>query len=235
VQLLWLGPAVVSGALVSLFAGRTFTELIDTPANVQPDWRPFLRSLYYLVPLGLLIGLLWLLASLAMLHLVVQAAVGRPPSVRHALRTAGPRVPPYIGWGLLGGLVTVVGFFCCIVPGYYVSIVLLILPTVVLLERGRGVARCFQLFHAKPGAALARVATIIGLGIAASIVQQVFISMVSAPFSADQIAWGAFFVVTTIAIVLSAASQVVLAPMYVTSYADMRARHEPFSTAYLTA
>ncbi|GAB1645509.1 hypothetical protein [Krasilnikovia sp. MM14-A1259] len=237
VQLLWVGPVVVAGTLASFFLGSTFTDVVNTPADVQPDWHPLLRSLYFLVPLGLLLGLLGALASLAMAHLVVQAAVGRPPSVRHALRHAGPRVPAYIGWGLLGGLLTMVGFVCCILPGYYVAIVVMILPTVVLLERGRAVARCFRLFHASPGAALARLATMIGLGIAIGIVQQVILGIVTAPlgsFSTDRMAGVAFLAVMTLGVVLSAMSQVVLAPMNVTAYADMRARHEPFSTAYLT-
>ncbi|BFU43945.1 hypothetical protein [Krasilnikovia sp. MM14-A1004] len=236
VQLLWAGPIVVAGVLASVFHPSTFTHLSEPSAEVQPDWRPLVRSLYYLVPIGVLIGLLGLLASLATLHLVVQAAVGRPPSVRHALRTAGPRVPAYIGWGLLGGLLTMAGFVCCILPGYYVSTVVLILPTVVLLERGRAVARCFRLFHARPGDALARLATIIGLTIAISVVEQAFVLIVIAllgPFSTDLTAGAAFLAGSIIAIAFSAASQVVLAPMNVTAYADMRARHEPFSTAHL--
>ena len=35
--------------------------------------------------------------------------------------------------------------------------------------------------------------------------------------------------------VFSVASSVILAPMLLTAYADMRARHEPFSTAYLVS
>ncbi len=237
VQLLWAGGLLVSGALVIVLMSPTFTELTNTPANGQPDWRPLVRSLYYLIPISLLIGLIGLLSSLATLHLVVQAAVGRPLSVRHALRTAGPRIPAYIGWGLIGGLLSLVGFVCCILPGYYVTTVMLILPTVVLLERGRAATRCFQLFHARPGDALARLATMIGIAIAIGIVQQVFVTSVAAMFglfSTDGITWPTLVAISTITVVFSAASNIVIAPMHVTAYADMRARHEPFSTADLT-
>ncbi|WP_433828621.1 hypothetical protein ACQP2E_04575 [Actinoplanes sp. CA-015351] len=63
-----------------------------------------------------------------------------------------------------------------------------------LVQRGAGIGRCFQLFHADFGASIARVATV--YGIALGVV-------------------GTAFLVTT--------------------YADMRARRESFSTAYLMA
>ncbi len=238
VQLVWVVPLIAGGGLVSFMVSDTFTDLANTPPDVQPDLHPLLRLLFLLIPLALLTGLLSLLASLATLHLVVQAALGRPLSVRLALSTARPRVLAYIGWGFVGGLLTLAAFFCCVLPAYYVSTVLLILPTVVLLERGGAIARCFRLFHGRLGDALARLATMVGVGIAVGIVQQAVVSVVALPlglFSTDGISGIGLFAVATLGALLSGVSHVLLAPMKVTTYADMRARYEPFSTVYLTA
>lgn len=237
IQAIWVIPTIIVAGIAGSVVKDSVTDLTNTPQDVQPDWRPFVRSLFYLLPIGLLAGLLALVASLATLHLVVRAALGRPLSVRLALHTAVRRLPMYIGWGFLGGLLTLVGTLCCFLPGYYVTAVLTILPTVVLLERGRALARCFELFHARLGDALARLATMFGLSFAVGLAEQVLFTITGAPFSpftADGLPSAAtFFGLAAVTVVLSGASQVVLAPMQVTAYADMRARHEPFSTAYL--
>jgi hypothetical protein len=139
---------------------------------------------------------------------------------------------------LVGFLLTLLGFVCCILPGYYVRMVVMILPTVVLLERGGALGRCFRLFHARLGDALARLFTMIGVGMVISFAGQVFIGILGTPFdlvSGDGISWAATFSLSAAVLVLYGFAEVVLAPMNVTAYADMRARHEPFSTAYLTA
>ena len=236
VQLLWVLPLLVSGAVAAALLVGPVNDLIDTPPEVDPDFHPFLPALYALVPLGLLTGLLALLASLATLHLALQAALGRPLSIPVALRTAGPRLPAYLGWGFLGGLLTLVGFVCCILPGYYVAVVLMLLPSVVLLERGNLIGRCFRLFHARPGDALARLLTTVGLSGAAGVAEQLLLGLASTlfgMFTVDGISAAGFVVALVVATVFSGASQVVLAPLHLTTYTDMRARHEPFSAAYL--
>jgi hypothetical protein len=236
IQTLWVVPSVVLGAIFSFAVNGLFSDLTNTPDTAEPDWHPFVRLAIYLVPLALLSGLLAVLASLATFHLVVQAALGRPLSVPAALRVAVRRIPAYLGWGFVGGLATLAGFVCCILPGYYVSVVLTILPVVVLLERGRAVARCFRLFHARVGDALARLITMLGLSMVVGVVAQLLIAIMGVPFgvfSGDGVSEPALFAVSIAGLLLTAAIQLVLAPMHVTTYADMRARHEPFTTADL--
>jgi hypothetical protein len=236
-QLFWAVPLIAVEALAGRALSRTFAGLTDAPDNFRPDWHPFLQSLYYVVPLIVLTALLGLVGSLAMPGLVVQAALGGPPSVWRAVRTAIPRLPAYIGWGFLAFLLALAGFVCCFLPGYYVAVVLTVLPVVVLLERGGAIARCFRLFHANVGDALVRLFTMIGLNIVVSTVGQVLIGIVASPSDLvrpDGVSWSGLLTLTALATVVTAVSAVVLSPMTVTTYADLRARYEPFSTVYLT-
>jgi hypothetical protein len=108
------------------------------------------------------------------------------------------------------------------------------LPVVVLLERGNAIDRVFRLFHADFGASLGRIATMFGLQLAISIVGSQISSLIATPISSSGSATTAVVIVSqAISGVFSLASTVVFAPMLLTAYADMRARREPFSTAYL--
>jgi hypothetical protein len=106
---------------------------------------------------------------------------------------------------------------------------------VVLLERGNGIGRCFQLFHAKIGVSVSRLATIFGLSLAGGLVLTLVSTIV------DTTVGGSFNTPSTTATVINTVLQsgyyfvayLVLAPLLVTTYADMRARREQFSTANL--
>ncbi|GII26305.1 hypothetical protein [Planosporangium mesophilum] len=175
--------------------------------------------------------------QLAGMRLLVVAVTGGRPAVGDALRGALRRVFPLIGWGLLAGLILIAGVFACIVPAFYFAAVFLVLPAVVLFERGGVIARCFKLFHADAGAALARVATIVGLGIAASLVAVVFGAILNAVGAASPGVTGPLVATTVIStlfgIVVNAALGVVTAPLTLTTYADERARREPLHTGVL--
>ena len=232
-QLVWVIPLIVGGAISATLLLGPFQDLIDTPQGAEPDWHPFVRMLYVVVPLGLVAAVLTLIVSLATYHLVVQAALAHPLSVGLALRTAARRAPAYVGWGLLGILTTLVGFVFCFLPGYYVAAVLTVLPVVVLLERDFAVRRCFRLFHARTGDSVARVATIIGLGIGIGILEQILFGLLGASLGifgdGEPRPW-VIVALSVLAAVFNGASQVALAPFRVTAYADMRARNEPFTT-----
>jgi hypothetical protein len=111
-----------------------------------------------------------------------------------------------------------------------VLIVFLILPVIVLVERGQGIGRAFQLVHADFGAAVARLATIVGLHIAFVLVEGLFSAILDPATSSGP---GVTVASAILSAGFSAATGVVMSPLLLTAYADMRARHEPFSTAYL--
>lgn len=250
VALVQLIPSVPLLALGLFFALFDFNRLVDSRfvpngdgtytfnESTPFDWSDFRTLLLIFIPIVLVLALVGVVTTLATYRILVQVATGRPVSIGAALKDGLRRTPALIGWGLLGSLLILVGLIACILPGIYVGIVMSILPAVVLLERGNAISRVFQLFHADIGAALGRIIITALMGVAISFASSIVTGIV------DPSAWntahsGAGTVGGIVSAVLSTgfsiASTVLLTPMLLTAYADMRARHEPFSTAYLVA
>lgn len=201
-----------------------------------PDFAQFFAGFPMLVAAAALAGLFYLLGQLASQQVVVFTATGRTGNlVGPALWAGLKRLLPLIGWYLLTIPVLIVALVLCFFPVLYVGAVLLMLPVVVLLERGNGIGRCFQLFHAKVGVSVSRIATIIGLSFAAALLLTLLTAAV------DVTVGGSFNTPNSTATVINTVLQggyylvayVILAPLLVTAYADMRARYEPFTTANL--
>ncbi|HWH01472.1 MAG TPA: hypothetical protein VNV66_19665 [Pilimelia sp.] len=181
--------------------------------------------------------------TLATARLVVAVATGGHAGARQTLRDVLPRVPALLGWYVVVGLISLGALLACFLPVLYVAAVFVILPVVVLAERGDAVGRCFSLFHADLGVAVGRIATIFGLGLAGAAVLAgldfgasvaVHGGLVPEPSALSRDAVVAQTVLTS---VLDTAyytlSGVVLTPLIVAAYADMRARREAFGTADL--
>jgi hypothetical protein len=208
-------------------------EVLD---STDPDFWQFFAGLSVLLPAAAVAGLFYLLGQLACQQVVVFRATGRPGNlVGPALLAGAKRVPALIGWCLLAVPVLIVATVLCFFPVLYVGAVLTILPAVVLLERGNGIGRCFQLFHANFAVSASRIATIIGLSFAAGTLLTLLTTIV------DVTIGGSSSTPNTTATVINAVLQggyyivsyVVLAGLLVPAYADMRARLEPFTTADL--
>jgi hypothetical protein len=200
------------------------------------DEQELLRVLLIVIGLAAASALLSLTIQLAMLHVLVQRATGQPVSVGAALIGGLRRVPAMLGWGILQGLLILVGLVLCVLPGIYVLIALLILPAVVLLERGKGIGRAFELFHADFGASIARIGTIVGLAVAFGVIESSFSTVIGGGgfLTSATMSTPAAVAVGVVSVIVSIASSLVVTPLLLTAYADMRARREPFSTAYLT-
>lgn len=189
-----------------------------------------LRNLLMLLGVAIVVGgLLSVVVSLTSQRILVQAATDRPIAVGAALLDGLRRTPALIGWGIPISLMVVVGLFCCIVPGLYFGAVFTVLPAIVLLERGNAISRSFQLLHADIGAALGRIVIYYAVSILFVIVQSLFTSAVATIGTSTAVTVAS----TGVGIVFTLASAVAVTPMVLTAYADMRARREPFSTAYL--
>jgi hypothetical protein len=75
------------------------------------------------------------IATAAILHIVMEEYAGRRPSIGAALSFALSRFFPLLGVSILYGLIVVVGFLLCCVPGFYFWVVLAFVGQVVVLER----------------------------------------------------------------------------------------------------
>jgi archaellum biogenesis protein FlaJ (TadC family) len=161
-------------------------------------------------------------------------------SIGAAMGTGLRRLPALLGWGIVAGLAALLGFVLCILPGIYVTAVVSILTAVVVAERGVGVGRCFQLFNADFGSSVARIGTIaalgLGFGIVSSIVSAIATAIVGGGGGLSAQSHESVLSIIVGAVVsglFSIVSATVFPPLLLTAYADMRARTEPFSTAYL--
>jgi hypothetical protein len=237
VQLVSFVPTVAVTIVSGLINDKRVVRFDATTGSAPIDWWAFFKPFLELLPFLVLVVLVSMVVSLATSQVMVQVVTGRPVSIPAALRTGLRRLLPFIGWGVLAGPLILVGFLLCFLPGVYVFAVVAVLPLVVLLERGKGIGRCFELFHADFGASIARVATIGGLGFGFALAEFAFSSIITAaagPIGAN--AAPSPFLVTISAVVsalFSLAGALFFGPMLLTAYADMRARREPFSTAYL--
>jgi hypothetical protein len=92
------------------------------------------------------------IASLATAHLITRDAAAEQLGTTtraqwgDGLRFAMSRIWPMLGWGLVTGLLTVVGFVLCIAPGVWLGVVFFSSVTgVIAFERGHAFERSFAL------------------------------------------------------------------------------------------
>lgn len=229
--LLVQAPAGAYAALMSEDLNRAF----GTP---DPDRPPDLAPLFSLIGLALLAALLALIVTatvtIATVHVGVSVAIHAETRIADALRLAARRVFPLLGWQLLAIPIYLAAVCLCILPVFYVAAVFAVLPIVVAVERTNAISRCFSLFHSDLGSSIARIATILGLTIAAALAGGLIGSVVDAAVTAaSPSASGAVsgsVVSTLLTALISGAAAILLAPLTLTAYAGMRARVEPLST-----
>jgi hypothetical protein len=227
----------VPALVVLLPAMITFQEKQnEVLKSADPNFSDFFAGVSALVPAAAVAGLFYLLGQLACQQVVVLKATGRPGNlVGPALLAGLKRLPALIGWFVLTVPVLIVATVLCLFPVLYVAAALTVLPVVVLLERGNGIGRSFRLFHANFAVSASRIATIIGLSVAAGMLLTLLTTVVDATIggSADTPNSTATVINTVLESGYLIVSYVVLAALVVTAYADMRARLEPFTTADL--
>ena len=247
VQLCTAVPALVLVIPAQVFIDLASNDLQGYAAGGPvPDWGRVLPTFAGALPALLIAGFIYSIGTVACARVVAAVAVGRELTPGQALRSVLNRVPALIGWSVVGGLLGLLAFVLCILPVFYVAAVLVILPVVVLFEPGNGIDRCFKLFHVDLGAAVARVVTIAAVSVGVSIIFGVLSTLASLAIRGpgslgtaavaaasssevitDSIAGGLISGIGTLV------TAILITPMIVAAYADLRARHEPFVTAYL--
>ncbi|HET8658775.1 MAG TPA: hypothetical protein VFM55_07225 [Micromonosporaceae bacterium] len=238
VSMLAHAPILVYLAVMSQDVSAAF----ETP---DPDTSPDLAPLFGAIGvtlLGVLLGfVIRAMVAVAAVHVGVSVAVGAPVRVADALRLAARRAFPLLGWQLLAAPIYVAAFCLCVAPVLYVAAVFVVLPVVVAVERTNAISRCFSLFHRDLGASVGRLATIMGLsiaggmvgGLAAGLTGSLGDSLVNAalPDTAGMV--GGSVISTFIGTLVSGAMAVLLTPLTLAAYADLRARVEPLRTMML--
>lgn len=131
IQLAIYVPAVVIGALLGGAAAIGLPVAVVLVLGV---------ALFVAVVAAALIG------SGAAVWCVTQEAAGLRPVASEAVRFGVSRMAALLGWGLLAGLIVLVGFLLLIIPGIYLGTVLSVVTCVVLYERA-GIDRCFALVN----------------------------------------------------------------------------------------
>lgn len=215
-------------------AQRDARERIEA-AGDQIDFTLFFVGVGEFAALTAGAGLVYVLATLVAARMVIDAALGRTAGSVAAAATAARRMPAMIGWSIPALLLAVVAFALCFLPVLYAGAVLMVLPIVVLVERGNAISRCFGLFHGDVGAALSRVATIAALSVAGLVVVNLIttVVLVASGSTLEDRPVPATVAEVVLQGVYTFAIGLVTTPMLVTAYADMRARREPFTSAAL--
>jgi hypothetical protein len=175
-------------------------------------------------------------------------ATGQQISVGSALSYGTGRMFRLAGWYLVAALLTTVGICACGVGALYLGFAVSMFSFVVLYERGANpIGRSFRLTHSNFGSALGRVALVILIAGAYSVV----VSLVFATLDSAITVSAATTVLQggTIGLgqrfghaVLGTAEGILAAPIYVillvglhTTYAQLRAHEAPLTTAILRA
>jgi hypothetical protein len=228
--LLLEAPAGIYVAFASDDLQRSFPE--PGSGGETGDLTPFFVVLGLTVGAVLLGVLVTSMVTLAVVHVGVSIAIGAPARIDDALRLAARRLFPLIGWQLLTIPIYLVGLCLCILPIVYVAAVFTVLPVVVAAERTNAVSRCFTLFHRNLGVSAGRIATLLGLSLAVGLIGTVLSGVIEAAASVGSSTSATVIgvvVSTLVSAVLSGALAVLVAPLTLTAYADMRARTEPFN------
>jgi hypothetical protein len=229
VHLIALVPTTALTLPATLRLNEVTATLGLVPGRPLPDMTEYIQVALQLVGLSIVASLISAVAVAVSVQLVVLAATGRPVSVPVAFRVGIRRAPAVIGWGALAGFVYAGAALACFLPIFYVGAALMVLPVVATLERGSGIGRSFALFHADLGTSVARVATMFGVSLGSLGVSAVIGAVLKAVVADPAATIGATLLSGVTGLLLG----IILVPLLVTTYADMRARREPFSTAYL--
>ncbi|VTU00964.1 Uncharacterized protein OS=Haliangium ochraceum (strain DSM 14365 / JCM 11303 / SMP-2) GN=Hoch_3130 PE=4 SV=1 [Gemmataceae bacterium] len=94
------------------------------------------------------------IGTAAILHIIMQEYRGKSASIGDALSFAFTRFGALLGTSILVGVLVVVGFICCIIPGVYLYVSYIFVAQVVVLERlsgGAALGRCQKLIEGHRG------------------------------------------------------------------------------------
>lgn len=238
---------VLGAAAQFLFLSRLLPTVPNQPTRVAPDpqlfdkWGlPLLAFAGIALIAILVLYVIELTGYAAATYAVTREAIGQRVGLGEALGYGFRRSFGLLGWLFLGGLLTVIGFIFCILPGFYMVAALALVGPIYLFERRNALGRSFSIFNKNLGRVLGRLAillcALIGAGILNGIIG-VIGSLISGNIGSTTINLNATIATSTVSSLLGVIIQLPLT-MFIFSgilltYTEQRGFEGPVNAATL--
>ncbi|MEV4815632.1 hypothetical protein [Micromonospora tulbaghiae] len=234
-------PAAVIGVLTLVFSpeGELATAPDDASGLPAGFWGQLFAFYGVLLLAGLVFGLLQAAGWAAGTWVVARQAAGEPTGLGAAFRYGLRRALGLWGWTLLVSLLAMIGSCFCLLPGLYAAFALALFGPVYLFERREPIGRAWRMFHNRFGMVLGRVALVMAVLVAATVLDAVVGGISGALFGVEPMT----AVGTAIgAVAFAVFGALLAAPAYlaqqvglVVTYAEQRAQEGPVNAARLAA
>ncbi len=234
-------PAAVIGVLTLVFSpeGELATAPDGAPVLPAGFWGQMFAFYGVLLSAGLVFGLLQAAGWAAGTWVVARQAAGEPTGLGAAFRYGLRRALGLWGWTLLVSLLVMIGSCFCLLPGLYAAFALALFGPVYLFERREPIGRAWRMFHSRFGMVLGRVALVMAVLVASTVLDAVVGGISGAVFGVEPMT----AVGTAIgAVALAVFGALLAAPAYlaqqvglVVTYAEQRAQEGPVNAARLAA
>jgi hypothetical protein len=146
IQLATVVPGIILAAGVTAAVGTDSTAISAGAAIIS-------------LIAGLILFVVALLAQGASVYVVGKQASGQEAGAGPALNFAMGRALPLLGWGLLAGLLVMIGLAALVIPGLYLLVVFAGSLTGVIMFERAGIGRTFALVNPAFGQTLGRLLT----------------------------------------------------------------------------
>ena len=208
IQLATVVPGMIIAAIVTAAAGTD-----STVASVS-------AAIVGLVG-ALILFVVALLAQGASVYVVGKQAAGQEVGAGPALTFAAGRALPLLGWGLLAGILVMLGLVVLIVPGLYLIVVFAASLTGVIMFERAGIGRTFALVNPAFGQTLGRLLTFLLAAVVYSAIAGAIVSALVGPTG---------FVADLLRNILSLPVTLASVGVAVVTYATLRNRENPAIT-----
>ncbi|MCE3553356.1 hypothetical protein LWC33_18055 [Pseudonocardia sp. RS11V-5] len=159
-----------------------------------------------------------LLAQGASVYVVTRQAAEQPVGAGEALSFAAGRALPLLGWGILAGILVVIGFFLLVIPGLYLLIVFAATLTGVIMYERAGIGRTFTLVNPHFWPTAGRLITAV---IAAGVYRWIVTAIVGLFASPNSATFSILVGILSLPVTLAAAGVAVV------TYASLRNKENP--------
>jgi hypothetical protein len=208
IQLATVVPGMLIAAIVTAAAGTD-----STVASVS-------AAIVGLVG-ALILFVVALLAQGASVYIVGKQASGQEVGAGPALTFAAGRALPLLGWGLLAGILVMLGLVVLVLPGLYLIVVFAASLTGVIMFERAGIGRTFALVNPAFGQTLGRLLTFLLAAVVYSAIVGAIVSALVGPTG---------FVADLLRNILSLPVTLASVGVAVVTYATLRNRENPAIT-----